>query len=98
MATFYLSEAEVLRDPAGLLARARDGAEVVIEGEESVIARLVPADGRERKSDPEYEAWFLEQIEEALAGPRKGIDAVEVETHFAERRRASALRLAGVAG
>lgn len=40
MATFHISEAEAARDFAGLLARVRAGAEVVIEEDSRPIAVL----------------------------------------------------------
>lgn len=47
MATFHISEAEATRDFAGLLARVRAGAEVVIESDAHPIAVLhMPAPPR----------------------------------------------------
>jgi DNA-damage-inducible protein J len=39
--------------------------------------------------DPEYDAWFREQVQEALDDPHPGIPSEEVEAHFAKRRAAS---------
>jgi antitoxin (DNA-binding transcriptional repressor) of toxin-antitoxin stability system len=49
MATFHISEAEAARDFAGLLARVRAGAEVVIEGEAFPVA-VVRAPSPPRRS------------------------------------------------
>ena len=43
MATIHISEAAVLRDPAGLLAQVRNGTEVIIEAGATPIAVLKPA-------------------------------------------------------
>jgi DNA-damage-inducible protein J len=39
--------------------------------------------------DPDYDAWFREQVQEALDDPHPGIPSEEVEAHFAKRRAAS---------
>jgi len=44
MESIHISEAEALRDFAGLLARVRAGAEIVIENGSRAIAVLRPAD------------------------------------------------------
>jgi antitoxin (DNA-binding transcriptional repressor) of toxin-antitoxin stability system len=44
MATIHISEAEAARDFAGLMARVRSGAEVVIENEARAVAVVRPAD------------------------------------------------------
>jgi antitoxin (DNA-binding transcriptional repressor) of toxin-antitoxin stability system len=43
MATIHISEAEAARDFAGLMARVRAGAEVVIESDSRAVAILRPA-------------------------------------------------------
>jgi antitoxin (DNA-binding transcriptional repressor) of toxin-antitoxin stability system len=43
MATIHISEAEAIRDFAGLMARVRSGVEVVIENEARAVAILRPA-------------------------------------------------------
>jgi len=43
MATFHISEAEAIRDFAGVLARIRTGAEVVIESGNHAIAVVQPS-------------------------------------------------------
>jgi antitoxin (DNA-binding transcriptional repressor) of toxin-antitoxin stability system len=43
MATIRVSEAEAIRDIAGLLARVRLGAEVVIENDDRAVAVVRPA-------------------------------------------------------
>jgi antitoxin (DNA-binding transcriptional repressor) of toxin-antitoxin stability system len=43
MATFHMSETEAARDFAGLLARVRDGAEIVIESDARAVAIVRPA-------------------------------------------------------
>ena len=43
MATIRISEAEAIRDFAGLMARVRLGAEVVIENDERAVAVVLPA-------------------------------------------------------
>jgi len=96
MAIVHVSEAEAIRDPAALFQQVREGFEVVIESDDAPIARLIPPEQRLREA--EYEAWFLEQVDHALADTREGVDSEVVEAHFAERRRASALKLAGLAG
>ncbi len=98
MAVLYISKAEAVRDPAALFTNVRAGFEVVIEDEGAPIARIVPPGQDEPEPDPEYDAWFRAQIEEALADPRPTIDSETVEAYFAARRRASALKILGMAG
>ncbi len=43
MATIHISEAEAVRDFAGLMARVRLGAEIVIESESRAVAVVRPA-------------------------------------------------------
>lgn len=43
MATLHISEAEAIRDFAGVLARVRAGQEVVIDAGETAVAVLSPA-------------------------------------------------------
>ncbi len=51
----------------------------------------------ERETDPGYDAWFRQQVEEGIAQADAGnvIPSEEVERHFAERR-AQTLRKIGV--
>ena len=44
MTTIHISEADAARDFAGLMARVRSGAEVVIENETCAVAVVRPAD------------------------------------------------------
>lgn len=48
MAVIHISEADAARDFAGLLARVREGAEVVIESDARAVAVVRPAAGEFR--------------------------------------------------
>jgi antitoxin (DNA-binding transcriptional repressor) of toxin-antitoxin stability system len=90
MSTVHITEAEVLQNPAALLAYVRAGAEVVIEDEQQAIGRVYPQVPATPTGDPAYDAWFIEQVDEALASdPATDIDGDVVEAQFAERRRLS---------
>src|SRR5271168_2694172 len=91
MEIIYISEADAVRDFASVLAHVRAGSEVVIEGEGAAVAVLIPPTDAEAVSNPEYDAWFRSQVQEALDDRRPGIPGEEVEARFAERR-ASSLR------
>jgi len=45
MAVIHISEAEAARDFAGLMARVREGTEIVIESDAQAVAIVRPADG-----------------------------------------------------
>jgi hypothetical protein len=93
MSTMHITEAEVLQNPAALLAHIRAGVAVVIEDEQQTIGKIYPEAPAEPTGDPAYDAWFIEQIDEALASdPAMDIDGDVVEAHFAERRRLSMLK------
>ena len=98
MAVLYVSEADAVRDPAALFDHVRAGNEVVIEGQHAPIATLAPVNFKEPGADPEYDAWFVAQVDEALADPRERIPSEVVEAYFLKRRRASALKLLELAG
>jgi antitoxin (DNA-binding transcriptional repressor) of toxin-antitoxin stability system len=87
MEIIHISEADAVRDFAAVLAHVRAGSEVVIEGESAPVAVLIPP--TEAVSDPEYDAWFRAQVQEALDDPRPGIPGEEVEAEFAQRRAAT---------
>jgi len=98
MPVLHISEADVVRDPAGLLDQVRAGNEIVIEGQHAPIATLTPVQCTEPGMDPDYDAWFTGQIDEALADTRERIPSAAVEAYFEKRRHASALKLLGMAG
>ena len=82
MATIRISEAEAVRDFAGLLARVREGAEVVIESENHPAAILRQADfprrtisesialadahAKELGYEPRMDADFAADLEEII--------------------------------
>ena len=98
MPVLHISEADVVRDPAALLDQVRAGNEIVIEGQNAPIATLTPVQSAEPGMDLDYDAWFVAQIDEALAETRERIPSEAVEAYFEKRRRASALKLLGMAG
>jgi antitoxin (DNA-binding transcriptional repressor) of toxin-antitoxin stability system len=97
MAVIHISETEAVRDFAAVLAHVRAGSEVVIDSEHNAVALLVPP-AEAAAVDPDHDAWFRAQVQEALDDPHPGIPSEEVEAHFARRRAASLLKLAGNAG
>jgi antitoxin (DNA-binding transcriptional repressor) of toxin-antitoxin stability system len=98
MPVLHISEADVVRDPAALLDQVRAGNEIVIEGQNAPLATLTPVHSDEPGVDLEYDVWFVAQIDEALADTRERIPSETVEAYFEKRRRASALKLLGMAG
>jgi antitoxin (DNA-binding transcriptional repressor) of toxin-antitoxin stability system len=98
MAVLHISEADAVRDPAALFDHVRAGNEIVIEGQNAPLATLTPVQFTEPGVDLEYDAWFVSQVEEALADTREPIRSEVVEAYFEKRRRASALKLLGMAG
>jgi len=98
MPVLHISEADAVRDPAALFDHVRAGNEIVIEGQDAPIATLTPVQFSEPGVDPDYDAWFAAQIDSALADTRERIPSVAVEAYFEKRRRASALKLLGMAG
>ena len=85
MATYRISEAEASRDFAGLLARVRAGAEVVIESDASPVAILhaPPTSGRTfeeaiallpENSTAVMDADFARDVEAAIAAHREPLN------------------------
>jgi antitoxin (DNA-binding transcriptional repressor) of toxin-antitoxin stability system len=97
MPVIHISEAEAVRDFAALLAHVRSGSEVVIDSEHTAVALLVPP-AEVTAVDPEHDAWFRERVQQALDDPRPDIPSEDVEAHFAKRRAATLLKMAGTAG
>jgi antitoxin (DNA-binding transcriptional repressor) of toxin-antitoxin stability system len=91
MVTIHISEADAVRDFAAVLEHVRAGTEVVIDGESAPVAVLIPPTEAHSDAapDPEYDAWFRAQVQEALDDPRPGIPNEEVEAEFAQRRAAT---------
>jgi hypothetical protein len=87
MATYHISEAEAARDFAGVLARVREGTDVVIEGE-SVAPVLVRSLGdrplrllseslriaRENSSGVTLDEGFGRDLEEVINSHQEPID------------------------
>jgi antitoxin (DNA-binding transcriptional repressor) of toxin-antitoxin stability system len=95
MAVIHISEAEAVRDFAAVLAHVRAGSEVIIESEQTPVAILVPP--TEPAFDPEHDAWFRSQVQQAIDDRQPGIPGDEVEARFAERRAAALARISGSA-
>lgn len=87
MATYHISEAEATRDFTGLLARVREGAEVVIENEsaspvlvrslaERPIRRLSESlrIARENTSGVTLDGEFGQDMDAAITSHREPID------------------------
>jgi antitoxin (DNA-binding transcriptional repressor) of toxin-antitoxin stability system len=85
MSVIHISESEAARDFAGLLARVRAGAEVVIEdGAEAVAVLHTPAPARRSIAEciamlPEDSAAtidedFVKDVEEAVAAHRESLN------------------------
>jgi len=90
MATIHISEAEAAKDFAGLLAKVREGAEVVIEDGLVSVARLmapVAVDKRyvrrlseslrllrERGSTVTLDGDFARDVEDGIAGHQEPLD------------------------
>lgn len=85
MATFHISETEAARDFAGLLARVRAGAEVVIEEDSRPVAVLRSPDPPRRTIEecvallPEDSTLtmgedFARDVEEAINSHRESLD------------------------
>ena len=89
MAIIHISEADAVRDFAAVLEHVRSGSEVVIEEQGTVVAVLMPPTEPSTAPDPEHDAWFRAQVQEALDDERPGIPGEEVEARFAARRAAS---------
>lgn len=82
----HISEAEAASDFAGLLARVRAGAEVVIERDKLPIAVVRPAEphvrllseslrlAREHASTATLDADFARDVEAAIASHREPLD------------------------
>jgi antitoxin (DNA-binding transcriptional repressor) of toxin-antitoxin stability system len=98
MSVLHLSEAELIRDPAAKLTHVRAGVEVIIEDDAAPLARVVPTELDHATADPHYDAWFVAQVDAALADTREPIASEKVEAYLAERRRHSDLKLLGMAG
>ena len=85
MATFHISEAEAARDFAGLMARVRAGAEVVIESDAYPVAVLhTPAPPRRsieeciallpEDSTATIDEDFARDVQEAVAAHREPLN------------------------
>jgi antitoxin (DNA-binding transcriptional repressor) of toxin-antitoxin stability system len=87
MAVIHISEADAVRDFAALMARVREGAEVVIESDERAIAVMRPATvgpGRllsdsiataeARGSTATLDEDFAHDLEEAMNSHREPLD------------------------
>jgi antitoxin (DNA-binding transcriptional repressor) of toxin-antitoxin stability system len=97
MAVIHISESEAIRDFAAVLAHVRAGAEVIIESHHNPIAVLVPP-SEHAATEPEHDAWFRAQVQEAFQDSTFDLSQDEVEAHFAQRRAASLLKVEGAAG
>jgi antitoxin (DNA-binding transcriptional repressor) of toxin-antitoxin stability system len=88
MATIHISEADAARDFAGLMARVREGAEIVIESDARAVAVVRPAvpagPGRllseiiaaaeSRGSSALLDGDFASDVQEAVAAHREPLD------------------------
>jgi antitoxin (DNA-binding transcriptional repressor) of toxin-antitoxin stability system len=85
MAVIHISEAEAVRDFAGLLARVRAGAEVIIEhGADAVAVVRTPTPPRRsieeciaslpKNSTATVDEDFARDVEEAVAAHRESLD------------------------
>ncbi|HWZ51598.1 MAG TPA: hypothetical protein VNW54_09040 [Granulicella sp.] len=97
LAIIHISEADAVRDFAAVLEQVRSGSEVVIDGDVAAVAVLVPSSEQSAVPEPEHDAWFRAQIQEALDDRGPGIPADEVEARFALRRAASLAKFNGSA-
>ena len=88
MATIHISEADAARDFAGLMARVREGAEVVIESDARAVAVLRPASGEFRpRLISESIALAKKHAEELGYEPRMDPDfAADVEEIIRNRK------------
>lgn len=90
MATFRISEAEAARDFAAVLARVREGAEVIIENESSAVAVVVPPNRRPGRTLSEIiarldkrgslivpDAEFARDVEETVRSHPEPLDPPE---------------------
>ena len=82
MAILHISEADAIRDFAALLAHVRAGTEVVIEGELTPVAVLVPPLEQNVPLDPEHDAWFRVKVQQALDDARPDTSGEDVEAHW----------------
>jgi len=81
METIHISEEEAARDFAGLIARVRAGAEVVIESESSPVARVSPAAPPRRSVSESIalaEARSIERGYEVVMDPDFAADMEEI--------------------
>ncbi len=85
MAVVHITEAELARDVRGVLAKARDGAEVVIEQDNRPVAVLRPAEPRRRRlseiaaalpehSNATVDPDFARDVQAAIDAHREPID------------------------
>ncbi len=96
MAVLYISESDAVRDIASLLAKVRAGAEVVIENEDSTVAVIVPPSNEIGEPEPGHDEWFRSEVQRVLdREPVERLSEEQVEAIFAQKRRASLLRLQG---
>ena len=81
MATFHISEAEAARDFAGLMARVRSGAEVVIESGTTQVAIVLPAAVPRRRVSESIalaEAYSRQLGYQPMMGPEFAADMEEI--------------------
>ncbi len=84
MAVIHISRAEAARDFDGLITRARNGDEILIESNEGVVARVLPGDAphprllsetlkilKERGSQITLDGDFGRDLEEAINSHRE---------------------------
>jgi antitoxin (DNA-binding transcriptional repressor) of toxin-antitoxin stability system len=84
MATIHISETEAARDLAGLLARVRAGAEVVIESDAALVVLRTPAPPRRsieeaiallpEDSPATIDEDFARDVQEAVSAHREPLD------------------------
>jgi antitoxin (DNA-binding transcriptional repressor) of toxin-antitoxin stability system len=87
MALVHISRSEAARDFDGLISRAGDGDEILIESEERVLARLLPGDAprlrslseslrilKERGSAATLDGDFARDLEQIIQNHREPLN------------------------
>ena len=97
MAIIHISEADAVRDFAKVLAYVRAGSEVIIDSDLTPVAVLVPPAEQSAQSDSGHDAWFRSMVQQSLEDSRPDTSGDEVESHFAQRRATSLLKIASQA-
>jgi antitoxin (DNA-binding transcriptional repressor) of toxin-antitoxin stability system len=97
MAVIHISEADAVRDFAKVLAYVRAGSEVIIDSNFTPIAVLVPSAEQSGPANSDHDAWFHTMVQQSLDDSRPDTSSDEVESHFAQRRAASLLKVASQA-